>query len=125
MWQKLPYSQKYHWSICRVKASRAEEMTEKNKSNKHKLIRSIIVTDRRQTTPGDYLEAWSRMWSSDYSEEIQAAVRVALMHHDEAEILLKHPCFKVVSVSKTAIKNDFCLWLLGNYVFKCYKIADL
>ena len=69
-------------------------MTEKNKLNKHKLIRSIILTDRRQTTPGHYLEAWSRMWSWDYSEEIQATVRVAdmvlvlmkiaLMHHDEA-----------------------------------------
>lgn len=30
------------------------------------------------------------------------------------EIPLKHPCFKVVSVSKTAINNDFCLLLSGN-----------
>ena len=41
------------------------------------------------------------------------------------EILLKHPCFKVVSVSKTPINNDFRLLLSGNYVFKCYRISQI
>ena len=39
---------------------------------------------------------------------------ICTMMKREIPLVVKHPCFKVVSVSKTAINNDFCLLLSGN-----------